>query len=70
MPPYEPAGLENTGTTTSVSTHNRIWSSPLPERDAAGAYTGAEYVRCTGCDIEVLTDERAHATHRVGCPHR
>ena len=66
------AGVESTGTTTAESlTEETVdWNGPFVERDAYGAPTGATYLTCPACGIEVLTDSRTHATHRQECPHR
>lgn len=43
------------------------WKGPFTEYDRYGEPTGATYVRCSECGVEVLEDETAHATHRDGC---
>jgi hypothetical protein len=43
------------------------WKGPFTEYDRYGEPTGAEYVRCSGCGVEVLAGDTQHATHRDGC---
>ena len=43
------------------------WKGPFTEYDRYGEPTGAEYVRCSGCGVEVLAGDTEHATHRDGC---
>ena len=43
------------------------WKGPFTETDKYGEPTGARYVRCSECGIEVLEGETEHATHRAGC---
>ncbi|XVH33877.1 hypothetical protein ACNS7O_18950 (plasmid) [Haloferacaceae archaeon DSL9] len=43
------------------------WQGPFTERDAYGHKTGATYVRCPHCGIEVLESAKAHASHRPAC---
>ena len=43
------------------------WKGPFTETDKYGEPTGARYVRCSGCGVEVLEGETEHATHRAGC---
>lgn len=38
-----------------------------PTLDEDGEPSGAEYVRYTVCDVEVLQADTRHATHRDGC---
>ena len=72
MSANNPAGVESTGTTTDTSPAEAAvdWNGPFSERDAYGNVTGYQYVECSACGIEVLSDSRSHATHRRGCPHR
>jgi hypothetical protein len=46
------------------------WNGPFSERDRYGQPTGARYVRCRSCGVEVLADHREAATHAGDCPHR
>ena len=46
-----------------------VWDGPFAERDKYGGFTGAYFVRCRGCGVEVLTGDKKHAWHRDGCPH-
>ena len=68
------AGVESPGTTTAVSPAKPPtaidWDGPFLEFNAYDDPTGYTYVRCPDCEIEVLTTNRTHATHRQGCPHR
>lgn len=43
------------------------WKGPFTEYDRYGEPTGARYVRCSECGVEVLEDETDSATHRDGC---
>ena len=43
------------------------WKGPFTETDKYGEPTGARYVRCSECGVEVLEGETEHATHRAGC---
>lgn len=43
------------------------WKGPFPEYNRYGEPTGARYVRCSECGVEVLEGETAHASHRDGC---
>ncbi|KOX94243.1 hypothetical protein AMR74_16060 [Halorubrum tropicale] len=43
------------------------WKGPFTEYGRYGEPTGAQYVRCSGCGVEVLEGETEHATHRDGC---
>ena len=43
------------------------WKGPFAETDKYGELTGARFVRCSECGIEVLEGETEHATHRAGC---
>ena len=74
MSDYDVTGVESTGTTPAESPtnpHNEFdWDGPFSEHNAYGDRTGHTYVRCPDCGIEVLTTERAHATHRPECAHR
>lgn len=45
------------------------WSGPFDEFNQYGNPTGATYVRCSDCGIEVLTDSKNHASHRPACRH-
>ena len=73
MSTSDPAGVESTGTTTadavSSSEPTIEWEGPFVETDAYGEPTGYRYFRCPECGIEVLTNGRAHATHRSGCSY-
>ena len=41
------------------------WRGPFTEYGPRGEPTGAEYVRCSGCGVEVLAGATEHATHRA-----
>jgi len=43
------------------------WTGPYVEYNCYGEPTGARYVRCSGCGIEVLTGGEENAPHRDGC---
>jgi len=43
------------------------WVGPFTEYDRYGEPTGARFVRCPECGVEVLDDERATASHRPAC---
>ena len=43
------------------------WKGPFTEYDKYGEPTGARYVRCSACGVEVLTGDTEHARHRDGC---
>lgn len=43
------------------------WVGPFTEFDRYGEPTGARFVRCPECGVEVLDDERATASHRPAC---
>jgi hypothetical protein len=43
------------------------WNGPFTEYDKYGEPTGARYVRCSECGVEVLEGETATATHGAGC---
>jgi len=64
----------DTPTETSTETEHATvtesaarWMGPFTEYDRYGEPTGAEYVRCSGCGVEVLAGDTRHATHRDGC---
>jgi len=46
------------------------WSDPQNETDKHGRPTGARWVRCIDCGVEVLVRGRDHATHRPECDSR
>lgn len=46
------------------------WLGPFQEADKYGDPTGAAYVRCADCGVEVVTGDKDVATHREGCRHR
>lgn len=46
------------------------WSEPRDEHDKHGRRTGARYVRCLDCGVEVLVRGQDNATHRDGCAAR
>ena len=52
--------------TTVVEAPTR-WEGPFTEYDKYGEPTGARYVRCTGCGVEVIAGHTEHTTHREGC---
>jgi hypothetical protein len=43
------------------------WSDAHDEHDRHGRPTGARWVRCRDCGVEVLVRDRDTATHRAGC---
>ena len=43
------------------------WVGPFTEYDRYGEPTGASYVRCPACGVEVLDGEEQHASHRPAC---
>lgn len=43
------------------------WKGPFPEYNRYGEPTGARYVRCSECGVEVLAGDTEHASHRAGC---
>jgi nitrite reductase/ring-hydroxylating ferredoxin subunit len=43
------------------------WKGPFTEYDKYGQPTGARYVRCSECGVEVLEGDTEHATHGAGC---
>ena len=43
------------------------WKGPFTETDKYGEPTGARYVRCSECGVEVLEGETEHTSHRDGC---
>lgn len=62
MSTKEAAGVESSGPSERIE-----WQGPLAERDRYGEYTGASYVRCPDCGIEVIVGDTNRATHRDGC---
>lgn len=54
---------------SSLDRGTDVWEGPFAEPNKYGGYTGAYYVRCTGCGVEVLTSDKRYARHRNGCPH-
>lgn len=62
-------------TTTTTDAHATVaetadtWSGPHQERDRYGHLTGAAFVRCRDCGVEVPAGQRERATHREGCRH-
>ena len=67
---------ESTGLTSSAAIESRAdtddvpeWEGPFTEHDKNGAPTGAAYVRCPECSIEVLTGSKNLAAHRDGCSY-
>jgi len=69
MSTYEPSdkGRTDTEHATVVEDAPR-WKGPFTEYNRYGEPTGAEYVRCSSCGVEVLAGETRHATHRDECP--
>ena len=51
----------------SIATTVTEWEGPFLERDRYGDLTGASYVRCPDCGIEVIVEDTARAHHRDGC---
>ena len=45
----------------------QTWSTARNETDKYGRPTGARWVRCLDCGVEVLVRGRDHATHRPEC---
>ena len=43
------------------------WKGPFVKYDCYGDQTGARFVRCTGCGVEVLQNDTVHAIQRDGC---
>ena len=62
----QPEGRTDTEHATVVEDDPR-WKGPFTEHDKYGEPTGARFVRCTGCGVEVLAGDTRHATHRDGC---
>jgi len=44
-----------------------LWSAPRPEVDQYGRPTGAYYVKCFECGVEVLQGQQGRNVHREGC---
>jgi hypothetical protein len=44
-----------------------LWSAPRPEVDKHGRPTGAYYVKCFECGVEVLQGQQGRSVHREGC---
>jgi len=44
-----------------------LWSAPRPEVDKYGRPTGAYYVKCFNCGVEVLQGQQGRNVHREGC---
>jgi hypothetical protein len=44
-----------------------LWSAPRPEVDKRGRPTGAYYVKCFDCGVEVLQGQQGRNVHREGC---
>jgi hypothetical protein len=61
-----PKGRIDTEHATAVEDAPR-WRGPFTEYSQYGEPTGAEYVRCSACGVEVLAGDTRHATHRPGC---
>ena len=59
-------GRTDSSNATVVESDPR-WKGPFDERDKYGELTGARFVRCSACGVEVLAGETQHATHRDGC---
>ena len=57
------SGQEGIATSVEVT----AWEGPFTERDRYGEYTGASYVRCADCGIEVVVGDTDRAAHREGC---
>ena len=53
----------------SALAFDQFWVGPFAEIDRYGDQTGHFYVRCQHCGIEVLEQDREHATHRSTCPN-
>jgi hypothetical protein len=62
MSTQETAGVESSGPTERIK-----WQGPFAERDRYGEYTGASYVQCADCGIEVIVEDTDRAIHREGC---
>jgi hypothetical protein len=45
------------------------WSGPHTEYNRYGEPTGAQYVRCRACGVEVVSGRERDATHRGDCRH-
>ena len=68
MSAYDTTDRESTDTEhATVVEGGPRWKGPFTEHDKYGEPTGARYVRCTGCGVEVLAGDTRHATHRDGC---
>ena len=59
------------GAETALRPHTtdeaQTWSTARNETDKYGRPTGARWVRCLDCGVEVLVRGRDHATHRPEC---
>jgi len=44
-----------------------LWSAPRPEVDKYGRPTGAYYVKCFNCGVEVLQGQQGRNVHREEC---
>ena len=53
----------------STPSDGPTWEGPFTEYGRYGEPTGARYVRCRGCGVEVLEGSQEHASHRDGCSH-
>jgi hypothetical protein len=61
----------------AVSDHAKIvddgdadpWNGPFSERDQYGQLTGARYVRCRDCGVEVVVGGAGPGIHGDDCPH-
>jgi len=68
MSAYDTTDRESTDTEhATVVEEGPRWKGPFAEHDKYGEPTGARFVRCTGCGVEVLESDTRHATHRDGC---
>lgn len=54
---------------TATIDETTVWKGPFLEIDKYGEPTGHRYVTCRACGVQVLVDDREHATHREGCVH-
>jgi len=50
-----------------IATDQTEWVGPLTEYDQYGQPTGARFVRCRDCGVEVLTYGKEDVDHRPEC---
>lgn len=60
-------GVVSEGDDAAILETGARWEGPFTEYNKYGEPTGAEFLRCSDCGIEVLSGAEEHAYHRDDC---